>query len=104
MPSLDVCHRAGDERLENLGVKVRQAFEVQTRLAHPVLPQVGQESNLLGAFCDKVDDQLLAADREAGQTRLTGVTTLVPVLVRAIAHDARAPHLRRLLRNPLAYG
>jgi hypothetical protein len=85
-PTLDFCHRAGNERVENLWVKVRQTLEVQAGLAHLVFPQLGQELNVPGAFCDKVDDQLLAADREAGQTRLTWLTTRT-VPVRAITHD-----------------
>ena len=104
MAAFDFGNRFGNERLEDLQVKVRQALEVKAGLAHLVRPEPGQALDLPGTLRNEVHDQLPAADCEADEACVARVAALVPVGVRAVADDARPPHSRRLLRHPLADG
>ena len=104
IPASDFGDRSGNECLKDLDIEIRQALEVQTGLAHFVFAEPGQELGLPGVVYAEVDDELSAADCEASKRCVARVATLVPVSVRAIAHDAWPPHIWLLLRNPLAHG
>src|SRR5262249_47894020 len=52
----------------------------------------------------QVDDQMLAAGREAGQRRVALMPAGVPVVVRAETDDAGSPHRRRLAGDLLHQG
>ena len=104
IPASDFGNRPGYECLQDLDIEVRQALEVQTGLAHFVFSEPGQELGLPGVVYAEVDDELSAADCEASKRCVARVATLVPVSVRAIAHDAWPPHVWLQLRNPPAHG
>lgn len=70
IPAPDFSDRPGNQCLQDLDVKIRQALEVQTGLAHLVLPELGQELALHSVLRNEVDDQFPAADREAGKRRV----------------------------------
>src|SRR5688572_4267580 len=96
LPS-DLCDRAGDELLEHRYVEIAQLLEIQTRLAHLVLANLGQQGLLSVSFRRQVHHQLAAADSKTGHGSLPGASALVGVAVRAIADDAWPPHLWRML-------
>lgn len=91
MPAPELGHRAGDELLQNFGVEIGKALEVQAGFADPVRTEPGKKIGLLGALSGEVHDQVLAADGEAGKTGLAGPSTLVRVAVRPETDDAGAP-------------
>jgi len=86
-------------------VDVIEAFDIQAAFPGPVRTQPGQHRPMPGLeLANQVDDQVLAARREARQRPVALMTAGVPVVVRAEADDARAPHGRRLTGDLLHQG
>src|SRR5262249_45831555 len=94
-----------DQLAKRAVVHIIESLEVQAALSGPVRAQPCQHRLVpAGELADQVDDQVLAARREARQRRVALVPGAVPVVVRAEADDAGSPHGRWLTGDLLHHG
>src|SRR5580700_1524882 len=86
-------------------VHLVEALDVQAALSGLVRAQPRQHRLVrVPELADKIDGQVLAARREAGQRRVALVAAGIPVVVGAETDDAGSPHRRRVTSDLLHHG
>src|SRR5262245_33954957 len=91
IPARHVLDRVRNQFLENRRVQVRQSLEIQARLTHLVLSQLGQSRFLLSSVGDNIDNEFAPAYGKAREAHLTCSSALVGVANGAVADNARPP-------------
>src|SRR4051794_13290084 len=99
IPMLPLCDGADDQLLKDSEIDVAEYANIETCLAHLVLPELCKQLVVSRETRHKVDTNVALSRREARQAGVAFATARILVVIAAEADDACPPHHRLLARR-----